>query len=191
MADTTEQDETETTDDTSTDTGTEQGQEHQGDDELATLRNENNRLKREAANAAKAARKAQQDKAKKDGDFETLAKEKEREAEEARKEAEDATAKLSAYERQRTISTSASTLDFADGNDAVVYLTNPASPYYVEADKQDNKTLVEAALKRLKKDKPGLIASARRTSRDSDGDDQQDSGLTPEQQHARWLASKF
>ena len=38
MADTTEQDETETTDDTSTDTGTEQGQEHQGDDELATLR---------------------------------------------------------------------------------------------------------------------------------------------------------
>jgi len=190
MADTTEQDETETTDDTSTDTGTEQGQEHQGDDELATLRNENNRLKREAANAAKAARKAQQDKAKKDGDFETLAKEKEREAEEARKEAEDATAKLSAYERQRTISTSASTLDFSDGNDAVVYLTNPASPYYVEADKQDNKTLVEAALKRLKKDKPGLIASARRTSRDSDGE-QDNSGLTPEQQHARWLASKF
>jgi hypothetical protein len=189
MADTDQQDNGADTDDTSTDTGADQ-QETQTDDELVTLRNENNRLKREAADAAKAARKAQQDKAKKDGDFESLAKEKEREAEEARKEAEDATRKLADYERQRTISTSASSLDFADGNDAVVYLTNPASAYYVEPDKQDNKTLVEAALKRLKKDKPGLIAAARRTSRDSD-DEQDNSGLTPEQQHARWLASKF
>lgn len=184
MADTTEQEETETTEEV-----VEVEQETQADDEVATLRNELNRVKREAAEAAKAARKAKQDKDKQEGNWQKVAEEKEREAEEARKEAADAASKLSAYERQRTISTAASSQNFADGQDAVVYLTNPESAYYVDPEHQGDAKLVEAALKRLKKDKPGLIAAPRRTGRDGEQDDT--SGLTPEQQHARWLASKF
>lgn len=156
--------------------------------EIKALRDENNRLKRVSAEAAKkakdaekAARVAAEKKAAENGDWQKLAEEREREAAEARKEAEEAAGKLSSYERTQRVTDAANRLNFRDPQDAHRFLS---------AEEMDDDKLVDAALKRLKKDKPYLLAEPRRSGRDGE-DDTTDSGLTPEQQHGRWLASKF
>lgn len=157
-------------------------------EEYEALTNEQNRLKRVSAEAAKKAKDAERTaaaatraQAEKDGDWQKLAEEREREAQEAAKEAADAKQQLSRYESQRRVTDAATSLNFRDPQDVYRFLSD---------EEQADQKLAEAALKRLKKDKPYLIAEPRRSGTDT-SDEGQNSGLTPEQQHARWLASKF
>lgn len=181
-------DDTETTDDDWTPPTREEWQAQQ--DEANRLKRVSAEKDKEARDAKRKAKEAEEAKAREEGDWKKVAEEKEREATEAREEADEAKGKLTKYERQRTVSTAAAALNFADAQDAVVYLTNPESAYYLEPEKFGDDKLVEAALKRLKKDKPALIATTRRSGVDSEYDGA-DAGLTVEQKHARWLASKF
>lgn len=152
--------------------------------ELETLRNENQRLKREQADAQKARRQAEKaakdaanQKAKEQGDWQKLAEEAEKQAAEATARAEEAEARIAQAERQQRVSTAAQALSFRDPSDAHLFLT---------ADEMDDPKLLDAALKRLKKQKPYLIAEPRRTGADHDGGS--NSGDTPEEAHNKLLA---
>jgi hypothetical protein len=155
-------------------------------EDVEALTSELNRLKRVSSEAAKkakesekAAKAAADEQAKKDGNWQTLAEEREREAAEALKDAETARLELQKYKAQATVASAAATLNFRDPQDALRFLT--------EEEAADQK-LAEAALKRLKKDKPYLIAEPRRSGADQSGDGMNDPALTPEQQHSKWIS---
>jgi hypothetical protein len=122
---------------------------------VAALRAENNRLKRAAADAAKAARKAEADKAKASGDHEKRAEEAERRAEEAEQ-------KLTRAERTSRVTAAAQRLGFKYPADAHRFL---------EPEEMDDDASVEAALKALKREKGDLFATTRRSGGAIDGPD--------------------
>lgn len=158
-------------------------------EEHKALTDELNRMKRvsaeadkKAREAAKAAKAAAEKQAKEDGDWKTLAEERETEAAEALKRAEQAEAALATYERQRVVAEVASALDFRDPQDAHRFLS--------DEDQADQK-LVEAALKRLKKDKPYLIAEPRRTGVDRGSDNGSGTGTDPVKAHNGFISQVF
>lgn len=154
-------------------------------DEHKALTDELNRLKRERADtnkkakdAEKAAKAAAEKQKQQDGDWQSLAEEREKEAAEARTEADEAKAALVAYQRQKVVMEAASALDFRDPQDAHRFLN---------VEDQADPKLVEAALKRLKKDKPYLISEPRRTGVDHGSGDTR-LGATPSQQHNEFIS---
>jgi chromosome segregation ATPase len=157
-------------------------------DEHKALTDELNRLKRERADAnkkakdaEKAAKAAAAKQAAEDGDWKSLAEERELELAAAVKAAEEAQNTLVAYQRQKVVTEAASALDFRDPQDAHRFLN---------IEDQADPKLVEAALKRLKKDKPYLIAEPRRTGVDHGSGGGNGTG-DPAKDHNSFIAQVF
>ena len=183
--------------DTTEETAADTTEDETSEEELVTLTaaehkaitDELNRMKRvsaeadkKAREAAKAAKAAAEKQAQEDGDWKTLAEERETEAAEALKRAEQAESALATYERQKVVTEVASALDFRDPQDAHRFLS---------AEDQADQKLVEAALKRLKKDKPYLIAEPRRTGVDRGSGDGGGSSTDPAKAHNAFISQVF
>lgn len=158
-------------------------------DEHKALTDELNRLKRERADAnkkakdaEKAAKAAAAKQAAEDGDWKSLAEERELELAAAVKAAEEAQNSLTAYERQRVVMDAASALDFRDPQDAHRFLN---------VEDQADPKLVEAALKRLKKDKPYLISEPRRTGVDPGSNGSNGGSGDPMKDHNSFISQVF
>lgn len=151
--------------------------------------NELNRLKRERADTAKKAKEAEkaakaaaERQKKEDGDWKSLAEQHESDLAAALKDAQEAREALATYERNKVVTEAASALDFRDPHDAHKFLT---------VEDQADPKLVEAALKRLKKDKPYLIAEPRRTGVDRGADNGSGSSADPMKDHNAFISQVF
>lgn len=139
----------------------EDDEDDEDDGEAQRLRDENNRLKREAAKKAKAEREERRKKLKRAGKYEEIA------AEETQR-ADKAEADLQKLQRQINVSKVAGNLQMKHPEDASKFL---------DEDDMDDERLTERALKRLKERRPELFNTKRRSagpSNESDDDDDDD-----------------